>query len=150
MNKPTLEERLQQLEDKEAIRDLMARYSFAINKGWNGKQVHVDAMPSIFAEDARWESAAMKMKAEGLEEIMTTLVSATEHTDFSMHSFTNPVIDVEGDKATGNWLLWIGSRRNGGTPNEVFMSEDVTYVRTSEGWRIKMVDIRFGMMLLPS
>ena len=114
MNKPTLEERLQQLEDKEAIRDLMARYSFAINKGWNGKQVHVDA------------------------------------TDFSMHSFTNPVIDIEGDKATGNWLLWIGSSRNGGTPNEVFMSEDVTYVRTSEGWRIKMVDIRFGMMLLPS
>lgn len=147
MSTLSLEQRLQRLEDIEAIKDLMARYFFHINKGWNGKEVDVAAMPTIFAEDATWESEAMGMRAEGLPQIMSTLQSATEHTGFSMHSFTNPVIEVSGDQATGNWLMWIGSRRGGGPPNEVFMSEDVTYVRTPQGWRVRTVDIHFGMML---
>lgn len=147
MNILSLEERIQRLEDIEAIKTLTAKYSFAINKGWNGKIVHVDAMPSIFTHDARWESKAMKVTAEGLDQIMKALKEQTEHTDFSMHSYTNPVLVLEGDRATGNWLFWIASRRNGGPPNEVFMSEDIVYVRTPDGWRIQRVDVHFGMML---
>lgn len=147
MNTTSLEARIQRLEDIEAIKKLTALYSFHINKGWNGKEVHVDAMSSIFADDARWESKAMKMTAVGLEQIKNTLREATEHTDFSMHSYTNPIIEVDSDQATGNWLFWIASRRNGGPANEVFMSEDITYVRTVQGWRVKTVDVHFGMML---
>ena len=143
-----LEQRIQRLEDIDAIKILTASYSFAINKGWNGKTVQVDAMPSIFTHDARWESKAMGVTAEGLAEIVQALKEQTEHTDFSMHSYTNPVIQVEGDSATGNWLFWIASRRNGGPPNEVFMSEDIVYVRQPEGWRIQRVDVHFGMMLV--
>ena len=147
MNTLPLEQRIQRLEDIEAIKDLTARYSFHINKGWNNKVVHVDAMPAIFAEDAIWESKAMKVKAIGLEEIMKALSEGTEHSDFSMHSYSNPIIDVEGEKATGNWLFWIGSKRNGGPANQVYMSEDITYVRTEKGWRVKTVDVHYGMML---
>lgn len=148
MNAATLEQRIQRLEDLEEIRNLTAKYAFAINKGWNGKVVHVEAMPSIFTTDARWESKAMKVTAEGLDEIMKALKEGTEHTDFSMHSYTNPVIELEGDRAAGNWLFWIASRRNGGPPNEVFMSEDIAYARTPDGWRIRRVDVHFGMMLI--
>lgn len=143
----SIEERLLRLEDIEDIKNLTARYSFHINKGWNGKVVNVDAMPEIFVQDAKWESKAMKVKAEGLEEIMKALKEQTVNTDFSMHSYTNPIIDVNGDLATGNWLFWIASIRNGGVPNEVFMSEDIIYTRTLIGWRIKQVDVHFGMML---
>ena len=65
-----------------------------------------------------------------------------------MHSYTNPIIDISGDTATGNWLFWIGSKRNGGPANQVYMSEDIAYVRTGNGWRIKSVQIHFGMMLM--
>lgn len=147
MKEQSIEERIERLEDIEAIKHLTACYSFHINKGWNGKVVHVDAMPEIFAEDAQWESKAMKVKAVGLQEIIKALQEQTVHTDFSMHSYTNPIIDVYGDKATGNWLFWIASIRNGGSPNEVFMSEDIIYVRTDKGWRVKQVDVHFGMML---
>lgn len=147
MNGRSLETRLRRLEDIEAIRDLMARYAFHINKGWNDQTVNVEAMRSIFAEDARWESKAMPLVAIGLDDIMTKLAQATEQTNFSMHSFTNPIIEVEGDAAKGNWLMWIASRRNGGSPNEVFMSEDLTYVRVSEGWRVKTAELHFGMAL---
>ena len=143
----TLEERIQRLEDIEAIKDLTARYSFHINKGWNNKQVHVEAMPEIFAEDAVWESKAMKVKASGMQEIMQALKEGTEHTDFSMHSYTNPIIRVDGGHASGNWLFWIGSKRNGGPPNQVYMSEDITYTKAENGWRVKTVDVHYGMML---
>ncbi len=148
MSTATLEQRIQRLEDIEAIKRLTAKYAFAINKGWNHKLVQVDAMPGIFTPDARWESKAMKVTAEGLEAIMKALKEQTEHTDFSMHSYTNPIIEIDGDRATGNWLFWIASRRNSGPPNEVFMSEDIVYVRTPEGWRIQRVDVQFGMMLM--
>ncbi|WP_369204913.1 hypothetical protein [Streptomyces sp. PU-14G] len=56
MTATTLEERILRLEDIAAIRDLTARYADAINKGWNGKTVDADAIPNLFAADARWES----------------------------------------------------------------------------------------------
>ncbi len=147
MAAPSLEERLRRLEDLEALRDLMARYAFHINKGWKGKTVHVEAMRSIFATDARWESKAMGLAAEGLDDIMVKLAEATARTEFSMHSFTNPIIEIAGDRAEANWLMWIASRRDGGPPNQVFMSEDLTYARTPDGWRIKTAELHFGMAL---
>lgn len=104
-------------------------------------------MPSIFVVDATWQSNTMHVTAIGRDEIMTKLRELTVHTDFSMHSYTNPIIDVDGDHATGRWLFWIASRRNSGPPNEVFMSEDIAYTRTPDGWRIQRVDVHFGMML---
>ncbi|MGW2690210.1 nuclear transport factor 2 family protein [Streptomyces sp. NPDC001414] len=53
-----------------------------------------------------------------------------------MHSFTNPIIDVDGDTASGNWLLW-DAAANGGRPHEVHQSEDLRYVRTPDGWRVQ-------------
>jgi hypothetical protein len=147
MSAMSLEERIKRLEDIEAIKDLMSRYAFYINKGWNGREVDIDKMALIFTVDATWESRAMKLKAVGLEELMRGLRAATERNEFSMHSFTNPIIEVDGDEAKGNWLMWIASKRNGSAPNEVFMSEDLTYVRTERGWRIKTVELHFGMML---
>ncbi|GLZ01778.1 hypothetical protein [Actinoplanes sp. NBRC 103695] len=52
MSTVSLEERILKLEDLEAIRDLTARYASAVNKGWNGKEIDVTAMPSIYAKDA--------------------------------------------------------------------------------------------------
>src|SRR5690349_12067713 len=52
----TLQQRIQRLEDLEAIRDLTARYADAINKGWNGKTVDLDAVAQVFTTDASWES----------------------------------------------------------------------------------------------
>ena len=147
MNTTPLVERIQRLEDIEAIKNLMARYAFHTNKGWNGQVVDVGAMPSIFAEDIQYVSKDFKeLSAVGLEQGMKVLLEITKQIDFSMHSFTNPVITVNGDRATGNWLLWIVSKA-GSTTRQVFSSEDVTYVRTAQGWRIQTIDFHVGMAL---
>lgn len=106
MNTTSSEERIQKLEDIEAIKNLMARYSFHTNKGWNGQVVDVDAMPSIFTEDIQYVSKDFKeLSAAGSEQGMKVLLETTKQIEFSMHSFINPIIAVDGDRATGNWLL---------------------------------------------
>jgi ketosteroid isomerase-like protein len=146
MSQISLEERVKRLEDLEAIKDVTARYAAAVNKGWNGETVDVSAMPSIYAEDARWESDDMGVSAVGLDTIMAGLPESTSMVEFSMHSFLNPIIAVDGDEAAGSWLMWIASRINA-DPRAVYMSSDMTYTRTREGWRIQSVRMHFGMLV---
>jgi hypothetical protein len=145
MSATSLEDRIRRLEDIEAIRNLMATYAFHVNKGWDGKVVDVEKMPSIFAEDIRWESN-MGPGGAGLDQLMGSLKQDTEVVDFSMHSYTNPIIEVDGEKATGNWLMWIAVRREGG-PRLVFASLDFKYSRTSNGWRIQWASLHIGMAI---
>ncbi len=144
----TLEERIQRLEDIEAIKDVTARYSFNINKGWNGKEVNPGAFTAIFDNDAVWEAKMMNTKATSLKQIMNGLLPATENVEFSMHTFTNPVIEIVENTASGNWLFWIATRHKSEVPNEIFMSADITYTRTIKGWLIKTFNLYYGMRLL--
>ena len=138
--------RLQRLEDLEAIRTLTASYAHAVDKGTNGKQVNFDLLPSMFASDARWTSAASKTDAQGRDNIVAMLHGSTAAVTFAMHSFTNPVISIEGDTAKAVWLLWVGINGEGG-PNQVYQNEELTYVRGADGWLIQSIDLHFGQML---
>jgi len=147
MSATSLADRIQRLEDLEAIRDLTARYAFHVNKGWHGKVVDVDAMPSLFTDDVRYESPDIpELSAVGLERGVQVLKESTAALDFSMHSFTNPILAVDGDQATGNWLMWIASKAGGGA-RQVFASVDLGYVRQPQGWRIQSVTLRIGMAI---
>ena len=101
MNRSLMEERVQRMEDLDAIRDLTARHSFTIN-GPEGQGCPCGCDASIFTEDARWGSKAMKVPAEGIDELMKAFWEQTEHSNFSMHSYTNPIIKLDGDHAIGN------------------------------------------------
>lgn len=119
-----------------------------MDKGLNGKTIDLDGLCSVFAEDATWESADMQISGAGIDQIVQGVEDMTAGVEFSMHSFTNPVIAVHADQATGAWLLWIASKI-GGEVKEVFLGEDVTYGRTPRGWRMKSVNLHVGMALIP-
>ena len=143
-----IERRLRLLEDRAAITELTARYALAVNQGWYGAEVDIAALPDIFASNAVWHSRAMGIRAEGLAAISAGVEQGTRATDFAMHSYTNPVVRIDGDRAEADWLLFIAGRRHAGPPNLVFMEDVIAYVRTSEGWRIQRVERRFGMELV--
>jgi hypothetical protein len=145
---PTLEQRIKRLEDLEAVKDVTARYAAAVSKGWNGKTVDLAAIGSVFASDARWESRDMGLAADGVDAIIASLPRSTSMVEFSMHAFLNPVITLDGDTASGSWLLWIASVI-GQDPRAVYLSADMTYTRTDQGWRIQAVDVHHGLRLPP-
>ncbi|MGW2964926.1 nuclear transport factor 2 family protein [Streptomyces sp. NPDC001220] len=143
----TLEQRIQRLEDIEEIKKLTATYSDCVNKGWIGKEVALDQLPDVFTADASWTCAAVGIAVHGIDSIIAMLAEKTAGGSFAMHSFTNPIIEVNGDSATGNWLLWVAIGGNS-TPNEVHQSEDLRYIRTPDGWRIQSLELHFGQLLL--
>lgn len=142
----TIEHRIQRLEDIEAIKTLTATYALYVNKGWNGKVVDFDKLVDVLADDIRWASAAMRVNEAGQAQVIDMLKERTAGVDFAMHSFTNPIIEIAGDTATGNWLLWVAVK-TGDSVNQVFQSEDLTYVRTARGWRIQSIQLHFGALL---
>jgi hypothetical protein len=108
MNATSLEERVQRLEDEDAIGTLMAKYADYINKGWNGKVVDADRMPEIFTDDAKWDSPDMGLSGIGVDAIMAGLRAETAGIEFSMHAFLNPMVEVDGDGAASRCCCMLG------------------------------------------
>lgn len=82
----------------------------------------------------------------GKSAVIDMLADPTGSPDIAMHSFTNPIITVSGDTATGNWLIWV-AQKVGDENNQVFQSEDLVYERVDSEWRIKSIDLHFGTIL---
>ena len=142
-----LERRIQRLEDLEGIRTVTATYAHIVDKGYNNKgKLDAAALAGVFTKDATWTNAAFRAHASGIEDIINLLEKSTEPFKFAMHSFTNPVIEVDGDTAKAAWLLWVAVDMGAGG-NEVFQSEDLIYERTGDGWKIKSIDLHFGQFL---
>ena len=129
MEKLSIEQRIQILEDKEAIKDITYQYALYINQGWSGITINPNALAGVFTEDAVWESEVMKIREVGLENIIISLVKETKTVLFAMHSYSNPVIQIEENSASGNWLFWVVSKMETDKTNQVFMSQDIQYVK---------------------
>ena len=91
--------RLRQLEDVEAIRRLKAAYGRACDDDHDG-----DAVCALFVPDGVW-ATSMNQRCEGHDAIKAHFgaIRASKRMIHSTHMFTNPVIDVRGDEATGSW-----------------------------------------------
>jgi hypothetical protein len=148
MSTEALQERIQRIEDLAAIERLMYTYAVHINHGWHGKTVDPEGLASVFAQDATWESADMQIKAVGLEEIKTGLVRGASVNQFAMHSFSNVMVEVDGDDATGQCLMSIAVLSNG-AGRHAHLSLDLSYRRTSAGWRIKSLELLVGTAIPP-
>lgn len=133
----TLEQRIQVLEDIEAIRKLKALYCAACDDNHNPEK-----LGPLFAEDATWEATVMG-KAEGREAIKAYLaaVGTSGRIRNSAHHAINPVIDVQGDMATGHWRLIMLYTENLGTEQVRYQRiigwYRESYVRTIEGWKFQ-------------
>jgi hypothetical protein len=97
----SLEDRVRVLEDVEAIRKLKARYCAACDDNHNA-----ETLGTLFAEDATWEASNMGL-ASGRKAIQEKLgaVGKSGRIRNSAHHAINPIIEVEGDRASGHWRL---------------------------------------------
>ena len=96
-----LEQRVQALEDINAIRHLKARYA-----AYCDDQYNPDGLAALFTEDAVWESQGLG-RFEGREAIRAFFWSASQLFTFAMHYSLNGQIDVQGDTGQAQWYLFI-------------------------------------------
>jgi hypothetical protein len=97
---PELEKTIQRLADIEDIKQLKARYAAACDDDYNP-----DKLAPLFAENAIWDGSILGY-AEGREAIYTFFSASKELVPFAVHQVSNPLIEIDGDTATGQWYLW--------------------------------------------
>ena len=99
MNLAELEKRIARMEDIEAIKQLKARYCEICDDNHNP-----DRIASVFAPDGIWEGAGFG-KAQGHEGIRELFRGFQKLISFSQHNVMNPIIEIDGDRATGVWYF---------------------------------------------
>src|SRR4029077_12300662 len=97
MSASDLEQRIAQLEDIEAIKKLKATYCLHVD------HANEEGWVSLFTEDAIWESD--KFGRFVRDAIRGLFRSITEMLRFAIPYVMNPIIEVNGNSATGIWYL---------------------------------------------
>ena len=141
MDMAELERRITRLEDIEAIKQLKARYCEICDDGHNP-----DRVTSVFAEDAIWESADFG-KAQGHEEIRELFRGFQKMFSFSQHNIMNPIIKVDGDRATGVWYImgpWTYSETN--DEKWFALRYDDDYVKVNGEWKYEHLRVALRMV----
>ena len=96
-----LEQRVQALEDINAIRHLKARYA-----AYCDDQYNPDGLAALFTEDAVWESQGLG-RCEGREAMRAFFWSASQLFTCAMHDSLNGQIAVQGDTGQAQWYLFM-------------------------------------------
>jgi ketosteroid isomerase-like protein len=130
----SMAQRTRRLEDIEEIKQLKALYCKYCDGGWAGPTHDYDRIAALFTEDAVTEGTAGR--TEGRENIRR-LYKSYQATPFAFHRVTNPIIQVTGNRATGNWHVLVALTRPDSQAVWVAGIYDEEYARTRDGWRIQ-------------
>lgn len=123
---------VQDYQDLEAIRDLLTRYTY------DGDRGRIDALAACFADDGRLEFPGGS--GTGPEGITSALTAGTRNPalTFVRHHITNPLISVDGNRATARSYFQVFS--NNGLDHAGTYSDEIK--RTPEGWRFALRLVR--------
>jgi uncharacterized protein (TIGR02246 family) len=105
----SLEQRLQRLEDRDAIHQLFSDYGHYLDRG------DVESYSQLFSEDAEVLLGPMRAKGrDNIREMMRGVLERSAGT--SLHIISSPKVELHGDTATSE-VMWtvVGLDANGAT-----------------------------------
>ena len=128
-------ERLQRLEDREQILELMAAYGATLDRR------DFAAFAQLFTEDAAYGGGAATTLTRGRHEIATMLEKAITSNTANLpgpnsHLFFNPSIQVQGDRATARskGAYTVPDKATRATQLIFFINYEDTFVRREGHW----------------
>ena len=144
----SLEQRIQRLEDIEAIKQLKARYCDAADGGWSKERPghDWDQLQHLFTEDGVWDGTPISIRAEGHDQLRQ-MFTGLKKIKFASHHVLNPQIDVEGDRATAKWHLLAMLTLPfpvGPIATWCVVFYDDICVRTKTGWKFKEMKLSYA------
>jgi hypothetical protein len=131
MDMTELEKRVTRLEDIEAIKQLKVRYAHICDDLHNPETIN-----SVFVEDGIWESPDFGV-ATGHAEIKVLFAKFRGMFSFSQHNMINPLIEVNGDHATGVWYILGPWNATDGGSKWFFLRYDDEYVKINGEWKYR-------------
>lgn len=137
MNQETLAQRLDRLESIEAIRQLKARYCAACDEDHDPQK-----LGPLFDDDAVWEAGGIgRYEGRGAIEAYFAQVRGSGRLRNSAHHAVNPIIEVNGDEASGLWrliMLYTANVPDDGVQHfRIIGWYRETYRRSAGAWRFR-------------
>lgn len=98
----SLEERVQRLEEIEAIRRLKIRYAELCDNNYDP-----DGLSSLFTDDAVWDGGEEFGVHRGKDAIKEFFAGVSSQITFALHYMVGHQVDIESDtEASGSWYLF--------------------------------------------
>jgi SnoaL-like domain len=128
-----LAQRVQVLEDKEALRGLLTR-------GWRALDVKDwDTWSSCWTEDAEFEFGPWGV-THGRAAIREAVIAAEDGYPAMQHHILNMHFEIDGDRATGIGYMWfvaVDDATEPGRHYDMGGPYEWEFTRTSQGWRMQ-------------
>ena len=137
-----LAQRLQVLEDIEAIKRMKAEFHALCDDGY----ADLDAIMDLFVEDGVWDGDAFGTY-KGREAIRALFAEVPKTLPFVRHQLTNPIIHVDGERATGKrYLLQPTTMVSDDAPRAFWGSAkyDEEYVKVAGEWKFQRLGVTLG------
>jgi ketosteroid isomerase-like protein len=126
------------LQDIEAIKQVKYQYSegcdMAVNEGKS------ETFLEVFTPDILWDGGDFG-QFKGVDEIKGFVAGMQGQLQFTYHFFTNPVIKVKGDHATGRWHLLAIYTEADGRDTMLAGIENDEYQKIDGRWLIKKLQL---------
>lgn len=126
---------LGELSDKQEIAETLYRYATALDTRDR------ELLRDVFLEDASFEIGAGVGDFQGVDAIADVVIEFLGGLEASQHILTNPVIVLDGDRASSTCYLhaqhYMPDQRTGGNTLEIGGTYHDQLVRTPDGWRIE-------------
>ena len=142
MNMAQLAKRLQVLEDIEAIKKMKAEFHGLCDEGYKD----LDGIMDFFVEDGVWDGESFGTY-EGRAAIRAFFADAPKMLPFVRHQIMNPIIEVDGDTATGQWYLLQPCTTAGDNGEQAVWGSakyKETYVRVNGQWKFQRLGVTLG------
>jgi len=137
---PTLEERVLQLEEIEAIRRMKNVYAANCDNNYNP-----EALAPMFTEDAVWEMGPLG-RFEGRQQIKDFFTDVSKRFTFALHYMCGHIIDITSPtEASGTWYIWETATIDG-VPMFVAATYEDRYVKVDGEWKFKHVKVNPAFM----
>lgn len=134
MSNKTLEQKVQELLDLEAMRNIMHMYCEHCDNNYNP-----EGIASLFIPDGDWEAIGFG-KCKGRKEIADYFYSVRDSVLFAQHLVMNGRVSVDGDTGIGKFcLIMPATFDEGGEKVDRWIFSEYTnhYVRVDGKWFIK-------------
>ena len=141
-----LMQRIQRLEDMEAIQKLKARYCYLADEAY-GNPAKWEDLVECFVEDA-WLDFGDHGFYKGKAEVRRFFTEVTHSfLSYAAHMVSNPIVEVDGDSAKGTWYFDCpATDRKSGTALWAQGRYEDTFVRVRGRWMWKSITARFDFI----
>jgi len=137
-----LEQRITRLEDVESIKRLKATYCYLVDSGLDDSS-QMDAFEPLFANDI-WVDFDFLGTHKGKAAVLYFYQGIADLLSYSAHQLTNPLIDVTGDRATGQWYVLVPMTfRKTGRAVWLQARYDEEYLKLDGRWLWQSITARF-------